>query len=542
MFPPRVVLTGLFILSLPAVAARAEAPLHARIDQAIQNGRKDYAAVAAAPASDAEFLRRVYLDVVGVIPTADEARAFLVDTSPDRRAKLIDRLLADERYALHQRDVFDVLLLDRRPDKHVKRGEWQEYLRASFAANKPYDQLVRELLSADGSDPKTRAAAGFYLGREGEPHQITRDVSRLFLGMNLQCAQCHDHPLVDAYKQDFYYGVYAFLNRSYLFTDKKTKQAVFAEKGEGDVTFQSVFKAKITKNTGMRLPGGKEVPEPKLPKGQEYVKAVAKGERGIPKFSRRAQLAGQITGPDNPRFARSAVNRFWSFYLGRGIVHPIEFDHPANPPSHPGLLKLLAEDFAASKYDVKRLVREILLSQTYQRSSAVPAGKSEPEPQTFAVAAVRPLTPEQYAWSTMQAAGLLDAERKAPKATEKSIRAKLAGNVAPFVKLFGNQPGEPAVNQDFQATLDQSLFLRNGQTMRDWLTPRAGNLLDRLTNLKEAAPIADELYLSVLSRMPTTEERQEVAAYLARPGADRTVALQDLAWAVLTSAEFRFNH
>jgi len=141
--------------------------------------------------------------------------------------------------------VFDGLLMDRRPDKHVKRPEWIEFLRGAFAANKPYDQLVREILAADGADPKTRAAAKFYLDRDGEPHTLTKDISRLFLGMNLQCAQCHDHPLVDAFKQDHYFGLFAFLNRSYVFTDKATKQTVFAEKGEGDVTFSSVFVAKV---------------------------------------------------------------------------------------------------------------------------------------------------------------------------------------------------------------------------------------------------------------------------------------------------------
>src|SRR5262249_4117235 len=159
--------------------------------------------------------------------------------------------------------------------------------------NKPYDQFVRAILLADGSDPQTRPAAKFYLDRDGEPNLLTKDISRLFLGMNLHCAQCHDHPLVDAYKQDFYYGVMAFLNRSYIFSEKAGKAsgkpapgAVFAEKAEGEVTFQSVFVPKVTKNTGPRLPEGKAVEEPKFEKGQEYVAPVGKGERGIPKFSR----------------------------------------------------------------------------------------------------------------------------------------------------------------------------------------------------------------------------------------------------------------
>ena len=364
-------LAFLFSLALPGIAF-GQATLSQRIDQHIQTGLKE----APAPrADDAEFLRRVYLNLTGVIPSTDEARAFLADKAPDKRAQLVDKLLASPGYSRHMTDLFDVLLMDRRPDKHVKRPEWREFLQTSFAANKPYDQFVREILSADGIDAKKRAPAKFYLDRDGEPHVLTKDISRLFLGMNLQCAQCHDHPLVDAYKQDHYYGVLAFLTRSYVFADKASKTSVFAEKADGDVTFQSVFVPKVTKNTLPRLPDGPEVKEPKFDKGQEYIATVAKGERGTPKFSRRAQLAEQITGKDNPRFARSAVNRLWYFMMGRGIVDPVEYDHPANPPSHPELLQMLTDEFLASKYDVKGMVRAIVLSETYQRSSELPKGK-----------------------------------------------------------------------------------------------------------------------------------------------------------------------
>src|SRR5262249_14694321 len=181
-------------------------------------------------ASDAEFLRRAFLDLAGTLPTAEQARDFLKDLSPDKRARLIDRLLAGPGYARRMQAAFDALLMDRRPDKHVPAAQWQAFLPAALAENTPYDQLVREILSADGTDPKARAAAKFYLDREGEPHLLTRDIGRLFLGMNLQCAQCHDHPLVRHYRQDHYYGVFAFLNRSFVFTDKAKKFSVFAEK------------------------------------------------------------------------------------------------------------------------------------------------------------------------------------------------------------------------------------------------------------------------------------------------------------------------
>ncbi len=540
MFRSHLRIALAFLASISTAPLFAQTSLHTRIDAHIQKSLK---AAPAVRSSDEEFLRRLYLSLTGVIPSAPEARAFFADNAPDKRTKLVDKLLASDGYTRHMTDQFDALLMDRRADKHVKRPEWRAFLQASFAANKPYDQFVREMLSADGSDPKTRSAAKFYLDRDGEPHLLTKDITRLFLGMNLHCAQCHDHPLVDAYKQDHYYGVMAFFNRSYVFTDPKSKLAVFAEKAEGDVSYESVFVAKVKKSTGPRLPDGKPIVEPKFEKGQEYTTAVAKGERAVPKFSRRAQFADLIASKDNTRFARAAVNRMWYFMMGRGIVDPVEYDHPANAPSHPELLQMLTEEFVASNHNVKTLLRAIVLSETYQRSSEPPKGV-EIDPKAYNVASLKSLSPEQFAWSMMEAAGLLATERKAQgaKPNEAGIYAKLAAPVANIVNLFGTQPGDPAYGQDFEATLDQTLFLLNGAVLRDWLAVRPGNLLDRLNAEKDANRIADELYLSVLTRTPSAEERKEVADYLLRRGENRAMALQDYAWALLTSAEFRFNH
>jgi hypothetical protein len=531
-------------LLLRASSAAAQAPLHQRIDQAIAKAKPDFEAVAAPLASDAEFLRRIYLDLTGTIPTTDEARAFLASPSPDNRARLIDTLLASPVYARHMQQVFDVLLMDRRPAKNVPQAQWQEFLRQSFAANKPYDQLVRELLSGDGADPKQRPAVRFLLDRDAEPHLTTRDVSRLFLGMNLQCAQCHDHPLVTAYHQEDYYGVYAFFSRSSLFQDRAKKQAVLAEKAEGEVSFQSVFPPKVTKMAGPRLPGGLPLAEPKLAKGKEYVVAPAKGARGVPSFSRRAQLAGLLASGTNERFRRTAANRLWALLMGRGLVQPLDFDHEANPPSHPELLKMLADQLAAMKFDVKAFLREVALSKTYQRSSAVSPGlKQLPDESAFAMAPLRPLSAEQLAFSIMQAAGHIEVERKAlgPKATEAALFARLAGNVGQLASVFGGQPGEPADGRA-EPTVAQALFLRNGALINGWLAPRGDNLTARLAKLKDTRALAEELYLSVLTRLPSDEEKKEVSEFLASRQADRPVALQELAWALLTSAEFRFNH
>ena len=535
-------LAALLILCATTCPALGEAPLPQRIDQLIAAGTPNFARLAAGPASDAEFLRRVTLDLTGTIPTSAEARAFLKDTAPDKRTRLIDRLLASPECARHLANVFDVMLMERRPARNVPAAAWKEYLRQSFAANKPWDRLVAEILSADGTDPKTLAPARFFLDRNGDGNDITRDVSRLFLGMNLQCAQCHDHPLVADYKQNFYYGLLAFLNRSYVFRDPKTRKSILAEKAEGEVSFQSVFDpAKVTKTTGPRVPGRSAVKEPTFKKGEEYKVKPAKGKRGVPRFSRRAQLAAELARADNVAFRRNFANRLWALMMGRGLVHPLDMDHSANPPSHPELLDLLAAEAAAHKFDVKWLLRELAQSKTYQRSSVPSPGVEEVSPKTFAVAALKPLGPEALAFSLFQASGMTDAERAAlgKRATEAALYPRIAGQVAALVNTFASQPGTP---QQFVPTLDQALFFANGPLLRGWLTPRGQNLVGRLGKLTDANALAEEAYLSVLTRLPSAEERKELADYLKTPGKTRDVALQEIVWALLTSAEFRFNH
>jgi hypothetical protein len=526
------------LLALAAVAADRP-PLHERIDQLVPAGRADFDKVAAPVASDAEFVRRVYLDLTGVVPSAETARAFLKDTSPDKRRALIDRLLASPEHARHLAYVLDVMLMERRPDKNVPRAQWLEYLRTSVAENKPWDTLVNEILSSDGVDPKTRPAAKFFLDRDGEPNLITRDISRLFLGTNYQCCQCHDHPVVDDYKQEHYYGLFAFVSRSAAMPDPALKLTVLAEKGDGEVTFQSVFdKAKLTKTTGPRLPNGAALKEPLIEKGKEYVVAPAKGVRHIPTYSRRARLGPELTAATDTQFARNAANRLWALMMGRGLVHPLDLDHRHNPPSHPELLAVLTEEFVALKFDMRAFLRELALSRTYQRSSEGPAGVQDVP--LYGVALLKPLSPEQLAWSLLQATGYTDAERKAlgAAATEAALYARMSGQAAPVMAAFANQPGTPAT---FDARVEQALFLTNGPLLRTWLAPRAGNLTDRLALLQSDA-IADELYLSVFTRPATAEERKDVADFLAARRDDRAKALQEMVWALLASAEFRFNH
>lgn len=531
-----------------SAAVAAEKPLRDVIDSEIAAGWKTRKVEPAVTCTDAEFLRRVSLDLTGTIPTSADVRKFLADTAADKRSKLVDKLLASPEHARHMQHLFDVFLLERQQANYVTEKEWRDYLRTSFAANKPWDVLVRELLGSDGLDPATRPALRFAFVRTQDsnrtmnPNALTRDVGRLLLGMNLQCAQCHDHPSIDDYKQADYHGLYAFVSRTFI-TSVKQKDGkplmVLAEKPDGDVKFVSVFDEKKTEHvTTPHLPGAPQIAEPKLEKGKEYKVAADDGVKPVPAFSRRDEMVKQLPSAENKAFARNMANRLWAMMYGRGLVHPVETHHTKNPASHPALLDALTERFIAAKFDMRALLREMALSRTYQLSSAVLAGKTRPPVEAFAVREPRGLAPETLATAMMQAVGITDAIRKslAAKATEETVYEQQSQGLLNFTKVFAGPAGQ--AETEFQASLDQALFLEHGYHLIEWTKKKPDQILDRLAKLEVPA---DELYLSVLSRLPTKEEAAEVAE-LCRVKEERPAALADLLWALVASAEFRFNH
>ena len=519
-------------------------------------GKTQFEKTASAPADDATFLRRVTLDLTGTIPTSDEVRVFLADESTEKRTQLIDRLLASPEHARRMQYVFDTMLMERRPDKHVPAVEWRNYLRTSFLNNKPWDVLVREILSVDGTDKKTRPAVKFLLDRELKSELVTRDLGRLFLGRDLECAQCHNHPNVDDYLQRHYHGLSAFLNRSYLFKDPKTKKTSIGEKAEGLVSFTSVFTQEEGK-TAPRMLDLPEIVDPKDAKADYKVKP-AKNVRSVPVYSRRLQLANAMTHPTNIAFRQNIANRLWAMMMGRGFVEPLDMWHADNPPSHPKLLDLLTKELQKNGYNMRLILRELALSKTYQRSSQISAGAEIAKEIDFGVGQLKPLSPEQLAWSMMQATGLTVKTLKSLKAKqvkadpkngakktedalwqEEALHAALNKNVTAFITTFGFVGAQ---SSRFDASADQSLFLRNGPLVQSWLVPSGDNLTARLKKLKTSSEIAEELYLSVFSRLPEKKETENVTAYLKDNQKQSQQALQQLVWAALSSDEFRFNH
>lgn len=520
----RLVAVALFLASQPVWAAS----LHEQIDQAIVARAGGEVAPAA---SDAEFVRRVSLDLAGIIPTPEVVMAFVADADPAKREKLIDRLLAAPEYGRQMQAVMTSMLLERRTGSGVTDQEWNKYLSEAFNSNKPWDQITRELLFAD-DDEQLKPARKFFTvtGRDKNPHQMTLDVARLFLGRSILCSQCHDHPDVPGYNQDEYFGLYSYLQ-------EKPEQA----RSE----FESVF-IPGKKETMPRLPAREAVSVPTFSKEQV---------EDAKKFRPRLLLARDLPTPENRLFVWNSVNRFWFQLLGRGLVHPLDLVHPDNPPSHPELLELLADDFVGHKFDVKYLLREITLTQTYQRSSQLPArvDPSTVSPASYRVFNPRPLSPDQLAWSLMRATGNQAAIEAAP-VSEKTefgwynyINGKASGPPSNlpevldlFIGVFGNPPGEAEV--DFNPSMGQALFLRNERLFLDWLKPKSGNLMERLAPIQEPGRTAEALTMAIYSRPPTEAETVLVSEQLARTDRPRVEILADVAWALLTSDEFRLNH
>ena len=502
-------------------------------------------------AKDASFLRRVTLDLTGNIPTADKVPAFLKDKSPNKRSKLIGRLMNSDEFAAHWTERFNVMLLERLDEGKVTQKEWDDFLRQSLREKPLWNVMIRQMIEAKGKGASRPAMK--FLGK-ADHHAMTEDVARLFLGMDLTCAKCHDHPSVKEWKQAHYWGLYAYLNQTKQATRKKEDKAYLVESlASKKVEFESVFDLEKM-STGPKLPDGKEVEIPQFEKGEEYDKPAEDGLPAVPKFRPRELLAKDLTVDGDTLFSRNSVNRIWFLLMGRGLSHPLDELHSKNPPSHPKLLDLLAREFVAHGFDLKWLLREIMLSETYQRSSRLPEGVTKAEPDSYRVAAPKGLTPEQLLRAVLRATGNTEEAKELevdPEAEKFDRKGYFTGsNVelppsleeieAIFIQTFGHPPGDS--EEDFSPGVNKSLFLMNDRLIQHWLKPRDGNLVDRLGKLEATDAIAREMYLAVLSRLPEEEEQSWMADYLEKNEQRRTGALGDLAWALLNSAEFRFNH
>ncbi|MCC2668301.1 MAG: hypothetical protein K0Q72_772 [Armatimonadetes bacterium] len=480
------------------------------IDQQVDARLKAEHLPAAVPADDAEYLRRVYLDLHGVIPTAEQTVRFLSDTRPDRRARLVDALLDDPRYGDHLGDVWQGYLIPLLGDDRQARADrLRKWLAERFNVG-TWDRLSTELLTATGK-PDENPAVGYLI--EGRlPRSVpdlTELTSRYFLGVRLSCAQCHNHPFVSWKQQDFW-GMAAFFTQ--VQTPGKPKQ---------------VYTLGLQDNPALTLDSLKDsgAPDGFQSRPPTFLDGTAPPTSG--QTTHRAALAAWLTSGKNPYFARAMANRTWWRLFGRGIVNPVDDMHSANPPSHPELLDLLARRFTESGFDHKYLTRAIVLSRAYQRTSR-PGDAPETQAALFGRMPVKVLTPGQLYDSLVVALGApAGGLRKGAQADPR----------AEFVQFFSDDadPDPTAYRRGIPHLLRQ---MNADQFAGRSVAALAGRLAKPGRPEEE---VAADLFLTILSRRPTAGEQQLFRTHTARTGSLETAA-RELGWALLLTSEFSLNH
>jgi len=521
-------LTASWLMCSSATHAE-DGALRVSIDREIKAGWAKEKITAPAQSSDSVFLRRVYLDLVGTIPGYDETSAFLKETEPRKREKLVDKLLSDPRYARNQAQVWDVALLGRNPrnvGSHRNREGFRKWLATQFEKNEPYDRLAAKLLTADENGSQL-----FYVANR-DTDEMTAAATRFFLATQIQCAKCHDHPF-EPWTQMDYYGMAGFFVRTFVVEVGKDndKKLVVGERGSGDVLFTATPDPKKPGAKGNpvkpKFLSGAELSEP--PAAKEFVEPKLKPNELPPKpsHSRREKLVEWIVARDNPYFARAAVNRVWAQFMGRGFVHPVDDFNRQNQPSHPELLKAMEGAFVEHKFDLKWLVREIVLSEAYQVADTGPVTDALPE--HYERARVRPLSAEELMTAFGAATG-----------NERDWTTK-GEAFDTLLEIFG----EPSDGQGaFQGSLAEHLFLNNSGDLRGLCQPKKGNFAEQLVNSKDGWDASTEkMFLTVLSRKPKDAERERFLKHFekATDPKTKTQLVEEALWVLVSCSEFRFN-
>jgi hypothetical protein len=466
--------------------------------------------------SDEEYLRRSYLDVIGVLPTPEERAAFLADTDPHKRAKLVDRLLErPEYYDFWTLKFADVLRSNGRLIQTKGTHIFNRWIRSALEQNMPMDRFVQELLTAAGSTYGNPAANYYRISRD--PESSVETTAQLFLGVRIQCAKCHNHPF-EKWTQDDYYGFAAFFSRVRQKKGTLPEEEVIFTAGGGEV----------------RQPRTGKVMPPKALGGPVLAKEGQNDER-------RELLAKWLTAPENPFFAKSLTNRVWYHLMGRGIVEPVDDFRDSNPASNDELLDNLSSDFARSGYDLKHLIRTIVTSKTYQFSART-TDLNKDDAIYFSHAYTRLLPAEVLldAISTLcDSPTAFDGLPKGSRATQIPD-AKIEN---PFLKTFGRPARELACEceRESDSNLSQALQLIGGATVNGKLRDDNGRMAALAKSDRTPEAITRELYLIALSREPNPQELAVAVKHLTE-AKDRRAAVEDLGWVLINSKEFLFRH
>ncbi len=464
------------------------------------------------PCDDADYLRRVYLDVIGTLPTADEARQFLADKDAAKRAKLVDALLDRTEYADYWALKWaDLLRVDRQALGHKRAYGYYKWLRDSLAENKPYDRFVREIVTAEG--PLGEVGPASFYKVVSKPGEAASTLAQVFLGVRIACAECHHHPY-DRWSQSDFFGMQAF----------------FVPVGIRNGPAGEVLLANGS-------------PEAKHPRtgATIFAHALATAEpKEVTKGDPRPALADWMTAPENPYFARNLANRLWAHFLGRGLVEPVDDVRATNPPTNPELLDALAKKLVESKYDVKALIRTITASRVYQLSTK-PNATNERDEQNYSRAPLKRIPAEVLLDMICQTTGVPEKFSGVPTGT-RAIQLWDSKVPHEFLKLFGRPVRASACECErvHEPSVAQVLHFLNAPELHAKLSHEGGTVA-RLVKKKDAE-LAEELYLTFYSRHPTADEEKIAVDYLKKNAGHRIEATEDLAWSLMNSLEFVFNH
>lgn len=492
------------------------------VDEAI-NARLREAGVRPSPvADDADFLRRTWLDIAGRIPSRKQAIDFLESTDPRKRAKLVDELLAAPEYGKFHAGIWARIITAEEP---ALKGGLEKWLAGAFNDNRSWDTIVRELIAATGTGPETSFVMSNVDNKVPQPEKLAGSTARLFLGIQLQCAECHNHPFAD-WKQTDFWGLAAFYSRTQV--QKKPKPIGVAEadapmqKGKSKVKLEG---PSIVVPTTAGKAAGEVVAARYL--GAEPPTLDEKGPF-------RPALAQWVTAPENPYFARAAVNRMWAHFFGRGLVNPIDDMHNENPASHPQVLQVLADEFRASGFDRKHLVRCICATQAYQRSTRVTPGQ-EPDELLYSRMVLRVMSPEAMYDSLVQALGVKELKIQTGyvvTAGRGGQRASATNARDSFIRFFNTRDPD-SLSVDYTHGIPQALSLMNDPQFHQG-SPIVAELIKA-----DPAPekVIEGLYLSVLSRRPTAFEKNRLMEYTATHE-DPAKAYAGILWILTNTQEF----
>jgi len=503
------------LVEVPGFAA-VEVPTDNPVDEAVFAKLNHMRIPPSEPCADEEFIRRVYLDTIGVLPTPEETRSFLEDPSPDRRAALIDRLLERPEFLDFWALKFaDVLRSNSRLIERKGAYAFHRWIRARLADETPLDEFVRDLLVADGSTFDNPAANYYRISRT--PEEAVETTAQLFLGVRIQCAKCHNHPF-ERWTQDDYYGFAAFFSRVRQKNGPIPSEAVIFTADSGEV----------------RQPRTNAVMPPKALGGPVF-------DDSETDRARRERLAAWLTSPKNPFFAKSLANRIWYHLNGRGIVDPVDDFRDSNPPSNDALLDALADELTESDYSLKHVIRTILQSRTYQLSSL--ANELNAEDEIYFSHALTKMYPAEVLLDAISTVtGIPTAFDGLPPGA-RAVQIPDGQVDHPFLKTFGRPARELACEceRERDANLSQALQLIGGPTVHEKLKADGGRMHRLAESDRSAEEIVEQLYLIALSRSPTESERASAVEYL-ETAPDRRAAIEDLGWVLINSKEFLFRH